>query len=218
MLTEEIKQTIQAAYRDWLSANQFSPRKAQREMIGFIARSVTMTDSRLGVVEAGTGTGKTVAYCISAIPVAQALGKKLVISTATVNLQEQVFLKDLPDVQKNAGLEFIFDLVKGRGRYLCLKRLDDYLRSGSQEEMPFLDAVELNQIDLYQEMLRRFSANQWNGELDSWEGNLDEGDWKSVTNDHRGCTNNRCTFFQQCPFFRARGALEKADVIVSNHD
>jgi len=218
VLTEEIKQTIQAAYRDWLSANQFSPRKAQREMIGFIARSVTMTDSRLGVVEAGTGTGKTVAYCISAIPIAQALGKKLIISTATVNLQEQVFLKDLPDVQKNAGLEFIFDLVKGRGRYLCIKRLDDYLRSGSQEEMPFLDTVEQNQIELYQEMLRRFSANQWNGELDSWEGNLDEGDWKSVTNDHRGCTNNRCTFFQQCPFFRARGALEKADVIVSNHD
>jgi len=218
VLTEEIKQTIQVAYRDWLASNQFSPRKAQREMIGFIARSVTRESSRLGVVEAGTGTGKTVAYCLSAIPIAQSLGKKLIISTATVNLQEQVFLKDLPDVQKNAGLEFIFDLVKGRGRYLCLKRLDDYLRESSQEEMPFLDVVEPGQIELYQEMLRRFSANQWNGELDSWEGNLDEGDWKSVTNDHRGCTNNRCTFFQQCPFFRARGDLEKADVIVSNHD
>ena len=94
MLTEEIKNTIQDAYRDWLASNQFSPRKAQREMIGFIARSVTMESSRVGVVEAGTGTGKTVAYCLSAIPIAQSLGKKLIISTATVNLQEQVFLKD----------------------------------------------------------------------------------------------------------------------------
>ncbi|MCH1615147.1 MAG: hypothetical protein L7S47_05480, partial [Acidimicrobiales bacterium] len=103
MLTEQIKQTIQGAYRDWLAANQFKPRRAQREMIGFIARSVTMENSRLAVVEAGTGTGKTVAYCLSAIPIAQALGKKLIISTATVNLQEQVFLKDLPDVRENSG-------------------------------------------------------------------------------------------------------------------
>ncbi|MDC0214576.1 ATP-dependent DNA helicase DinG [Gammaproteobacteria bacterium] len=218
VLTEQIKQTIQGAYRDWLAANQFKPRRAQREMIGFIARSVTMENSRLAVVEAGTGTGKTVAYCLSAIPIAQALGKKLIISTATVNLQEQVFLKDLPDVRENAGLDFVFDLVKGRGRYLCLKRLDEYLRNDNQEEMLFLESVDSEQIELYQEMLTRFSANEWNGELDSWEGNLEQNDWKTVTNDHRGCTNNRCTFFHQCPFFRARGALEKADVIVSNHD
>ena len=217
-LSQEVKATIQEAYRDWLSANQFSPRKTQREMIAFIARSLGSSDSPLAVVEAGTGTGKTVAYCLAAIPIAQNLGKKLVISTATVNLQEQVYLKDLPDVQDHAGLEFIYDLVKGRGRYLCIKRLDDYLRGASQEEMPFLDEVGSDQITIYQEMLRRFSAGNWNGEVDSWEGNLDDNDWRPLTNDHRGCTNNQCAFFSQCPFFRARESLEKADVIISNHD
>ena len=172
----------------------------------------------MAVVEAGTGTGKTAAHCLAAIPIAQNLGKKLVISTATVNLQEQVYLKDLPDVQDHAGLEFIYDLVKGRGRYLCIKRLDDYLRGASQEEMPFLDEVGSDQITIYQEMLRRFSAGNWNGEVDSWEGNLDDNDWRPLTNDHRGCTNNQCAFFSQCPFFRARESLEKADVIISNHD
>ena len=96
----------------------------------------------------------------------------MVISTATVNLQEQVYLKDLPDVQDHAGLEFIYDLVKGRGRYLCIKRLDDYLRGASQEEMPFLDEVGSDQITIYQEMLRRFSAGNWNGEVDSWKVTL----------------------------------------------
>ena len=108
LLTDDLKNTIQGAYKGWLVANEFRPRKAQREMIGFIARSLSSSQPRLGVVEAGTGTGKTVAYCISAIPIAQLMGKKLIISTATVNLQEQVFLKDLPDVQHKAGLDFSY--------------------------------------------------------------------------------------------------------------
>ena len=115
-LSQEVKATIQEAYRDWLSANQFSPRKTQRDDCVYCS-ILGSSDSPLAVVEAGTGTGKTVAYCLAAIPAAQNLGK-LVISTATVNLQEQVYLKDLPDVQDHMGLEFIYDLVKGRGRYL----------------------------------------------------------------------------------------------------
>ena len=218
LLTDDLKNTIQGAYKGWLVANEFRPRKAQREMIGFIARSLSSSQPRLGVVEAGTGTGKTVAYCISAIPIAQLMGKKLIISTATVNLQEQVFLKDLPDVQHKAGLDFSYNLVKGRGRYLCLKRLDEYLRTNAQDEIPFMEELNLEQVDLYQEMLNRFSAGKWDGELDSWQGGLESVDWKPVTNDHRGCTNSRCSFFHQCPFFRARNDLDKSDVIVANHD
>ena len=75
-------------------------------------------------VEAGTGTGQTVAYSLAAIPTAKAAGKRLVIATATVALQEQIVHKDLPDLMRNSGLNFSFALAKGRWRYLCLSKLD----------------------------------------------------------------------------------------------
>ncbi len=76
-------------------------------------------------VEAGTGTGKTVAYSLAAIPTAKAAGKRLVIATATVALQEQNRATRIcPDLMRNSGLNFSFALAKGRGRYLCLSKLD----------------------------------------------------------------------------------------------
>ena len=100
-LSQEVKATIQKAYRDWLSTNQFSQEK-QREMIAFIARS-GIKRFLVGCRRSRNRHGQDFAYCLAAIPIAQNLGKKLVISTATVNLQEQVYLKDLPDVQDHAG-------------------------------------------------------------------------------------------------------------------
>jgi ATP-dependent DNA helicase DinG len=67
-------------------------------------------------------------------------------------------------------------------------------------------------------MLDAFATRQWDGELDTWSAGVDGSVWQSVTTDHRGCTNNRCSFFRQCPFFRARTALDGVDVIVANHD
>ena len=71
---------------------------------------------------------------------------------------------------------------------------------------------------LYQEMLSRYGQGAWDGEFDSWPESMADGAWSTVTTDHRGCSNNRCSFFKQCPFFRARGNLEGSDVIVANHD
>lgn len=187
-------------------------------MIAQIARSLSADADRVAVVEAGTGTGKTAAYCLAAIPVAQSLNKTIVLSTATVALQEQVILQDLPDIQERAGLKFSLTLAKGRGRYLCLKRLDDHLKYQDQQEIPIFDATDEDHTVLYQEMLNRFSQGQWDGEVDSWSEGLSSAAWSGVTTDHRGCSNNRCSFFKQCPFFRARANLEGSDVIVANHD
>lgn len=217
-LTDAVKDEIQTAYRTWLSARDFKPRRGQRQMIAQIARSLSADADRVAVVEAGTGTGKTAAYCLAAIPVAQSLNKTIVLSTATVALQEQVIIQDLPDIQERAGLKFSLTLAKGRGRYLCLKRLDDHLKYQDQQEIPIFDATDEDHTVLYQEMLNRFSQGQWDGEVDSWAEGMSDAAWSGVTTDHRGCSNNRCSFFKQCPFFRARANLEGSDVIVANHD
>jgi ATP-dependent DNA helicase DinG len=217
-LSDELKDTIQTAYRAWLSARGFSARRGQREMIAHVARTLTRDRDRIAVIEAGTGTGKTAAYCLAAIPTAQALNKTIILSTATVALQEQVTLQDIPDLKRNAQLKFSVSLAKGRGRYICLKRLDDNLKYQGQQEIPLFEVESGDHTALYQSMLDRFGQGEWDGELDSWPDELPEGAWASVTTDHRGCSNKRCSFFKQCPFFRARGALEGADVIVANHD
>ncbi len=218
-LSDALKAEIQSAYRAWLGARDFRARRGQREMIAQIARSLTDEADRIAVIEAGTGTGKTAAYCLAAIPVARHLGKTVVISTATVALQEQVVLRDLPDLKARSGLEFNFSLAKGRGRYLCLKRLDDRLRYGGTSEIPLFEQDTGADNDaLYQTLLQAFSEKRWDGELDSWPDAIAPEAWSSVTTDHRGCTNNRCGYFKQCPFFKARNTLEGTDVIVANHD
>ncbi|MGB0267625.1 MAG: hypothetical protein ACPF9T_07270, partial [Pseudomonadales bacterium] len=141
-LSPALREQIQGAYRAWLAARGFTPRRGQRLMIAEIARTLgALTVGELGmresgpphvvVAEAGTGTGKTLAYGLAAIPLAQARGLTLVISTATVALQDQLVERDLPDLQRAAGLKFTYALAKGRGRYACLARLDRILSEDS---------------------------------------------------------------------------------------
>ncbi|MCZ6890075.1 MAG: DEAD/DEAH box helicase family protein, partial [Gammaproteobacteria bacterium] len=218
VLGDAVKQEIQEAYRAWLKARGFKPRRGQREMIAHVARMLASRGNRLGVVEAGTGTGKTAAYCIAAIPLAKALNKRVVISSATVALQEQVTLRDLPDLKANANLDFTFTLAKGRGRYVCLKRLEERLTYQNQEQTPLFAEPEPDHVRIYERMQVRYGEGDWNGELDSWDDGVDSEVWSAVTTDHRGCSNNRCSFIHQCPFFQARASVDDADVIVANHD
>ena len=234
MLEDAVKETIQTAYRDFLSGKGIRARYGQRLMVAEIARylgEIVQNDgartSAHGacVVEAGTGTGKTLAYLLAAIPVAKALGKRLVISTATVALQDQIVGKDLPDVRKHTNLDFNWTLAKGRGRYLCLSRLEGRLQDegvGNSENMPlFLLEDTPDEGDaraFYEKLLSSYAQETWDGDRDHWPETIDEERWRRVTTDHRGCTNRHCPYFDNCAFFSARGALEEADVIVSNHD
>lgn len=217
-LTDDLKSRIQEAYRAWLEARGFRARRGQREMIAHIARTCVGEPPRLAAIEAGTGTGKTVAYCLAAIPIAQALEKTLVIASATVALQEQIVERDLPDLAEGSGLDFNFVLAKGRGRYLCVKRLDQILNGGKQQELGLSDASVVDHSLVWRQMMRDFGDGSWNGELDTWEAGVEDAAWRSVTTDHRGCANRKCGFYAQCPFFKARHALGDADVIVANHD
>src|SRR6478735_315298 len=137
MLTDKLKQQIQGAYRKFLENKSLKPRYGQKLMIAEIAKTlgnielddenIRDSNGHICVVEAGTGTGKTIAYLLPSIAIAKALGKKLVVSTATVALQEQIVNKDLPELHKHSDLPFTFSLAKGRGRYLCLSKLDNLL-------------------------------------------------------------------------------------------
>ncbi len=251
MLTTDLKSTIQSAYRQFLEHRELTPRHGQKLMIANIANTLAnikadsqgkridsnpsdggevtsknkSTPPHLCIVEAGTGTGKTVAYLLATIPIAQALNKKLVVSTATIALQEQIILKDLPEVKKNTDLSFNYILAKGRGRYLCLSKLDRILMDSSPEidlsqslydqESPLVDEQA---ITIYNSMVDALTAGKWDGDRDSWETEINSDVWASVTTNHRECTGRRCSNVNSCSFFKAREAIDKYDVIVANHD
>ncbi|MDY6798089.1 MAG: ATP-dependent DNA helicase DinG [Pseudomonadota bacterium] len=235
-LTDEVKQAIQQGYRDVLAGKAIRARYGQRLMIAEIARylgGITEDDGQRTseastcVVEAGTGTGKTLAYLIAAVPIAKALGKTLVISTATVALQDQIVNKDLPDLKKHSQLDFSWTLAKGRGRYLCLSRLEGRLHdagAGDSDTMPLFLLDDQNGTDepgtraFYEEMLARYGSRKWDGDRDHWPEQIPDDIWRQVTTDHRQCTNRHCSYFDSCAFFDARKDLDSVDVVVANHD
>ncbi|HEA52628.1 ATP-dependent DNA helicase DinG [Marinobacter antarcticus] len=234
-LTEDIKQQIQQGYRDVLAGKDVRARYGQRLMIAEIAKymgEITENDGQRTsppaacVVEAGTGTGKTLAYLIAAIPVARALGKTLVISTATVALQDQIVLKDLPDLKKHSKMNFTWTLAKGRGRYLCMSRLESRLHdegNGDSDTMPLflLDnhgTEEPGTRAFFEEMLASYGSRKWDGDRDHWPEQIPDDVWRQVTTDHRQCTNRHCSYFDSCAFFDARKDLDEVDIVVANHD
>lgn len=233
MLDEALKGEIQAAYRRVLEGLDLTPRYGQRLMIAEIARTLAgierdeagkrISDEHVCVLEAGTGTGKTLAYLLAALPVAKARGKRLVVATATVALQEQVLHQDLPALKAHSGIDFDYALAKGRGRYVCVARLDQALDGG--EDNPTLSLFE-RALDsggddfqaLVKAMGEAYGNGRWEGDRDSWPEAIEESHWRKLTVDHRQCTNRRCGHFGACAFFRARRDLDTADIIVANHD
>src|SRR5690606_29529429 len=210
-------------------------RYGQKLMIAEIARTlgaidldddnVRQSSGHICVVEAGTGTGKTIAYLLPCLAIAKALGKKLVVSTATVALQEQIVNKDLPELLQHSGMHFNFALAKGRGRYLCLSKLDNLMaeyqsginptRALYEDEYP---SVTAQAYALYQSMVDSLAANKWNGERDTWPRALEQNEWQLITTDHRQCTGRRCSNVSSCSFFKARDSIHSVDCIVTNHD
>ena len=227
MLDQSIKETIQQGYRQFLKSRDLKPRLGQKQMIAAIANSLGHSDAdkRLAVIEAGTGTGKTVGYLLSALPIAHAKEKTVVVATGTIALQEQLILKDIPDLLESCDWNYQVTLVKGRGRYICNMRLQqclDAIKSKEaglflfEDEMPFNPNAQSEA--LYQELSESLEDNSWDGDRDAWDSRIPDADWQTLTVDHRQCTGRRCQFVDQCPFFRARAELEEADCIVANHD
>jgi ATP-dependent DNA helicase DinG len=211
---DNLKTTIQKAYDQIKATPGFRERWAQKQMIGLLAREFGHSSesySPMCVVEAGTGTGKTYGYCLPLIPVAQASDKKLVISTATVALQEQLFNTDLPALRKTSGLDFTYALAKGRRRYICPLKLTN---TASFAQMAIFD-----QTDISQEAVKfaKLIDNGWSGDFDELDFTVSEQVKTAFTTDSAGCIRSRCTHFEACPFMNAKKRMMSSDVIVANH-
>ncbi|HDZ08433.1 ATP-dependent DNA helicase DinG [Pseudohongiella sp.] len=245
MLPDQIKEEIQQAYKQILASKSLRPRYGQRLMIAEIARSLADIDAEgdvcegaaegsaesgagpVCVIEAGTGTGKTLAYVLGTLPLARHLGKKVVLATATVALQEQVTLRDLPDIAKHSGLSFTYTLAKGRGRYLCLSRLDQILQGNDSEnamlalfgdDVRDLGAQTPGDTALYESMLDKISRGEWQGDRDDWDGVLRDSEWSPVTVEAGQCAGQKCSNYSRCFFYQAREQVQKVDCVVANHD
>lgn len=226
MLSEALKTEIRDAYQRLIDQRGLSPRWGQRQMIAEIANALGDPEAEepIAVVEAGTGTGKTIAYTVAALPVARARDKTLVIATATVALQEQLIQRDLPDILAHSGLNFSVQLAKGRGRYVCLQKLDNHLAGASAPALIPLYPDEVADLAIEQagpimeSMLDALAGNSWDGDLDGWPSALDASLRRAVTSDHAQCGGRRCPHVNNCSFYRARDGLQEADVIVANHN
>lgn len=239
MLTDLEKNAIRDHYRT-ISENlpQFRPRAAQREMLAAIANAFSRTLERkegeeapkregesIVVVEGPTGVGKSLAYLLAGGIMAQMRGKRLIVSSATVALQEQLVGRDLPFVVAHSGLEMSFALAKGRGRYLCPYKLYQLTQTNAQQSLSGMDMPVLweskpkkEDLDTLHHMAQAFAERRFNGDRDTWEAKIDDNLWQQVTNDRHGCLKNSCPNRPECPFFLARDTLESVDVVVANHD
>lgn len=162
-------------------------------------------------VEAPTGVGKSFAYLVPVIYFAKTQSKPVVISTETINLQEQLMHKDIPILAKLTGVPFKAALAKGRGNYLCIRRL--HMASGDRQE----ELIPLASLVLDIQRITEWAEETKDGNRDAMDFKTDQSSWSYVCCEAGNCAGPRCDFFKQCFYWRARLEWEKADVIVANH-
>ena len=181
----------------------FAPRPEQMAMADEV-KSAIRTGTNL-IVEAGTGTGKTLAYLVPAL----LSGHRIIISTGTKTLQDQLFHRDLPTVGKALGRPVRVRLLKGRANYLCHYRLDA-LDSGA-DELPRTLARALPKV-------RRWADQTRSGDIAEMTGIAEDSPlWPRVTSTADNCLGSRCAWFDDCHVFAARQAAREADLVVVNH-
>jgi ATP-dependent DNA helicase DinG len=185
----------------------FEFRRQQGEMLAAVAGA--FNGDGIAVIEAPTGVGKTVAYLIPAVEWALTNRERVVISTRTINLQEQLIQKDIPLVRKCLDKEFGAVLVKGRQNYLCRRRLE---RAASE--------ATLFQDDATQQALRQISewaAKTEDGSLSDLPFVPPRALWDEVCSESDTCTGAQCQQVGRCFLTRARREVAKADLLVVNH-
>ncbi len=192
----------------------------------------TRQGENLAQLEAGTGTGKTVAYCLAAIVASELLQKTVIVSTATVALQEQLFHKDLPRLAQIIP-ELRFDILKGRGRYVCESRLEGAISDDAQDSLiddGYADAFAAERrqtapvtrdmseaMRWFKSVAKKLQAGKWDGDIDSLVQPPAPEDWRQVQASAQACNGGQCEYFRSCAFFRARRQAAMATLQVANH-
>lgn len=224
----------------------FRARVGQRDMAQRIASAlegVTLGEhdepqSAVAVIQAGTGVGKSAAYLSTTVAMALARKTRVVVSTATVALQEQLMTKDLPALAAVLDTPFVFALAKGRGRYVCKLKLERLVGGGDAVDMfegddepaaqplqspkpirgqVWQDPLE-RRMQLYDTLASGLATGKWDGDRDSLAEQPDPSDWGTVAAERHTCTARHCPRFSACSYYQARMQLAQAQVIVANHD
>jgi DNA polymerase-3 subunit epsilon/ATP-dependent DNA helicase DinG len=187
----------------------FEHRPQQVAMLRAVTRALNQSDHLL--VEAPTGVGKSLAYLIPAVHWAAQNGERLVISTNTINLQEQLYDKDLPDLARVLPFEFRSVVLKGRSHYLCPARLQALRRRGADSPA---EARVLTRVLVW-------LPETVNGDGDSLflPSPTERAIWRRLSAEYEGCDPERCRRFHQdsCYFYNARRAAESAHLVIVNH-
>jgi ATP-dependent DNA helicase DinG len=187
---------------------QYEDRTGQRDYARRIARLYNL--GGIGLLEAGTGIGKSLGYLLPALRWAAANGERTVVSTNTINLQEQLVGKDLPFLAGALSDQPVrFALLKGWRNYLCLQRLEQAV--GSQGTLFASDATD--QLA----SLIQWAAKTSDGSLSDLPVAPSEEVWDEVAAEPDLCQRAKCTWFDKCFLFAARRKAAQADVIVVNH-
>lgn len=196
------------------ASEAFEYREQQQRMSMEVARALESGDNLM--VEAGTGVGKSFAYLVPAILFAVRRKKKAVICTNTINLQEQLVEKDLPLLKQILPVEFTFSMLKGRGNYLCTRRLDKAMQQ-AQALFTTPEVAELRRV-------WEWSQQTEDGSLSDFDAEPDPRVWEQVCSERGLCTPKRCGHASDfakagrtCFFQRARQKILGSDVLVLNH-
>ncbi|WP_370661622.1 ATP-dependent DNA helicase [Massilia aquatica] len=185
------------------SVGSFSPRRSQTEMAKSIAQAIA--DQSTLIAEAGTGTGKTFAYLVPAL----LWGGKTIISTGTKNLQDQLFLRDIPTVRAALKAPVSVALLKGRSNYVCHYHLERTLQNGRMTSRD--DVGNLREISRFIKM----TSSGDKAELAKVPENAQI--WNLVTSTRDTCMGAECQYYQDCFVMKARREAQQADVVVVNH-
>ncbi len=188
----------------------FEDRPSQRDMAAYIAD--LYNDGGVGLLEAGTGVGKSFAYLVPALAWARANGERTVVSTNTINLQEQLVGKDLPILARALGSgehSPSFALLKGWRNYICLLRL---AQARDEEDSLFEDERRAEV-----EALAAWAARTSDGSLADLPDEPSGDVWDAVAAESDLCTRLKCPHFERCFLFQARRRAAEADVVVVNH-
>ena len=188
----------------------FEYRKEQEDMAHAVEKSVN--ENKKLIVEAGTGTGKTLAYLIPAIRWAVENKKKVIIATNTINLQEQLLLKDIPLAKSIIKEDFSYALVKGRNNYVC-KRLFNELALGKNIDIETYSIEAREQI----EYILKWGHKTKTGDKADLPFEVLPEVWELIQSTTELCIGKKCPYRKECFYMKTRMEKLEADILISNH-
>ncbi len=184
----------------------YEERVQQQEMLQQVFHAYEA--KKVSLIEAGTGTGKSLAYLIPALYWSMIKGERSLISTNTIALQEQLLNKDIPLIIKTLGLDLKVVLVKGMGNYLCIRRLEE-----SRQQLLLFQDDEQNTL----EDIATWAETTVEGSISDIPFEPGYKLWSQVQADPEACHHRRCPHFEKCHFFRARQEAKDAHLLIANH-